>query len=84
MEGTFMKLWIGAGLILVGGIFIAGQLIQVQIERTKEDNSTALCVGGYTGENESLRDWRRLSQLSVEEASRETGIRESVIEDCRR
>ena len=77
-----MKLWIGAGLIIIGGIYIGGTLIQNEIEQTKQDNSVSLCVSGYTGNDESNKDWRRLSTLSTEQASRETGIRESIINDC--
>lgn len=77
-----MKLWIGISLITIGGLFIAGQLISNEVEQTKQENSVALCVSGYTGENYPNIDWGRLSTLSTEQASRETGIRESIINDC--
>ena len=50
----------------------------------QQTNHVALCVGSYTGNDETNRNWPSLLKLSSADVERQTGIRQAIIEDCTR
>lgn len=77
-----MKLWIGAGLIIIGGIYIGGTLIQNEIEQTKQDNAIAICLNSQDGRDYTSDPWRVLKNRPVSEAVSETGATDSQLREC--
>ena len=50
----------------------------------QQTNHVALCVGSYTGNDETGRDWPSLLRVGSAEAAKQTGINQAIIEDCTR
>lgn len=65
-------------------VFIGIYAIGRYQKNVQEANHVAYCVSGYTGEDESKRDWTYLLKMDARSISSETGINQNVIEDCTR
>lgn len=77
----------GETKILTVGLVIIAAIIAIYVfgryqKDVQQANHVAYCIGGYTGEDESKRDWPRLLKMDARSVASETGINQNVIEDC--